>query len=248
MKPWILAVVVGTLIVIVAVVVFVLTGLGGTIKAVVEHVGSQATGTEVTLRSADVSLASGEGRLSGLVVGNPKGFATKNAFELGDIRLSIDTSTVTSDVVVIREIVIDGPHVTYELGTGGSNVGIIQANLERFSGGDASAAKAPVGKKAAVEKADERRYIVGELRVTNGLVEGSTTLVKDQKVSAKLPEIRLRDLGKAKGGATSGELAKEILLALTHASLEAAEKKGLDALMDRVGEKLGGALKGVLGK
>src|SRR6516165_5920555 len=96
-----LILIVGGLVVValVALVLFALFGLGGAIKAAVESVGSSATGTKVTLSSADVSLTTGEGRLTGLVVGNPKGYATPSAFELGDVNVALDTSTVTSDVI-----------------------------------------------------------------------------------------------------------------------------------------------------
>src|SRR5262249_32639861 len=146
------------LVLVLGLVIFVFTGLGAAIKAVVENVGSKATGTSVVLKSADVSITSGEGRLSGLVVGNPKGYGTPSAFELGDIKVTIDTSTVTSDTVVIKEVVIEAPNVTYEVGPGGNNVGVIQNNVDAFSksfggGGDsASSGGKESGGKGSAEK------------------------------------------------------------------------------------------------
>src|SRR6185503_12310239 len=115
-----------------------------------------ACGTEVTLKSANVSIRNGDGKLSGLVVGNPKGYGTSNAFELDDIHLKLDTSTVMKDVVVIDDITIDKPHVTYEVGPGGSNVAVIQANCCAYAGVGSDPPKA--------EKAEGgRKFIVKSL-------------------------------------------------------------------------------------
>jgi hypothetical protein len=246
MKRPLVVVLVGAVAVIAAVVVFAFTGLGATVKAVVERVGSRATGTEVTLSSADISLSSGEARLAGLVVGNPKGFGTKCCFELGDIRCKLDTSSVTSDVIVVEELVIDGPHVTYELGPGGSNVGVIQDNVTKFGGGDARS-RAP-SEATKDDDAGGRRFVIRDLRIVNGRMDAATTLVQGKSVGAKLGEIRLKDVGTAEGGASSAEVARRILLALSEASIDAASRSGLDAVKEGLGEKLGGAIKKVFGK
>ena len=65
--------------------VFVLMTLGTGIKTVVETLGPEMTQAQVTLSSAKISLLSGDGRLKGLVIGNPEGFDTENAFSLGEI-------------------------------------------------------------------------------------------------------------------------------------------------------------------
>jgi len=101
MKRIVLLVVGLGVVLVAALVIFLFTGLGAAIRAAVEGVGSRATQTEVSLLYADVSLTSGEGTLKKLVVGNPKGYSTPSAIELGEIHVQIDTSTVTSDTVLI---------------------------------------------------------------------------------------------------------------------------------------------------
>ncbi|MGH9577577.1 MAG: hypothetical protein ACRD3R_09075, partial [Terriglobales bacterium] len=79
--------------VVVVGIIFLLANLGSVIKAVVEKVGSEATKAKVTLNEADVSITSGKGRLRGLTVGNPAGFKTGSALELGEISVEVDVST-----------------------------------------------------------------------------------------------------------------------------------------------------------
>ena len=237
---------------VIGLVVFVFTGLGGAIKAIVEGVGSKATGTEVTLASADVSLTSGDGTLKGLVVGNPKGFKTPSAIELGQIHVKIDTSTVTSGTVVVKEILIEGPRLTYELGAGGgSNIGVIQDNVAAMGGGSGGGGSKgtgggkPSGEPKAKEPKEDggTKVIIEDLVVRGGHVAVSASFLSGKDLGAPLPDIHLRDIGKAEGGVTSSELAKRILDALTHGALDAVKGLNLDSLEKAAGGALGGAIK-----
>ena len=242
-------IVVGVL--LVALVVFLFTGLGAAIKAIVEGVGSEVTKVDVRLASADVSLTSGEGELKGLVVGNPKGYNTPNAIELGQIKVKVDTSTVTNDVVVIKEVLIEGPHLTYELGPGGSNIGVIQSNVDAFTGGsgkgggggggggggkkDAAPAKQESGKKVIIEK----------LLITNGRVDVSAAFLKGKTLGASLSKIELHDIGKESGGATAGEVTQKLLSALLGSATDAVGKLGLEGLAKGAGDAIGDTIGGV---
>ena len=146
----------GVLVVVIIVgVVTLLSSLDSLIKAAVETVGSEVAGVSVSLDKASVSASSGKGSLSGLNVGNPAGFKTERAFNLGEISVTLDTATVTSDPVVIKEIIIAGPKVTYEMGGSGSNIDAIQGNVEKFikanGGGGSSSGGGGEGPKLVIE-------------------------------------------------------------------------------------------------
>ncbi len=160
MKRWVL--IGGGLIVLIAIVVlyFVFSSLDSLIVAAVEKFGSQITQTEVRLKEAKVSVTSGEGALRGLSMGNPKGFKTGNALRLGEISLKLDVGTVTKDPVVIKEIVISAPQVTYEFGPNGSNIDAIKRNINAYVGkgkdkpiekGTAKNGKKKEGRKLVIE-------------------------------------------------------------------------------------------------
>jgi hypothetical protein len=92
------------------------------------------------LNEAAVSANSGQGTLRGLSVGNPKGFKTPTAFELDEISLTLDIGSITSDPIVIKEIVVSAPRVTYELGPRGaiSTREPLRRRLARCRSGDIS--------------------------------------------------------------------------------------------------------------
>ena len=108
----VLKVLAGLVVLIVAAVVVVVLNLDKGIKTAVETLGPKYTQAEVTLNKVDLSLKSGKGTLSGLVVGNPVGFKTGQAFSLGEISVQVDTSTVTKPVIVIQQIRIMAPEMT----------------------------------------------------------------------------------------------------------------------------------------
>ena len=187
---------------------FVFTGLGAAIKAAVEEVGPRVTGTSVSLSDAEVDVTAGRGALRGLSIGNPSGFETDHAFQLGEISVSLDTSTVTSDTIVVREIVIDKPDVTYEydFGAGTSNIEAIQKNVQAFAGpGGGSSESSGGGPKLVIEN----------LYVRDANVALSAKGMEGKKASQTLPEIHLTDIGKDSGGASPGEVAQQVLAAVT---------------------------------
>ena len=195
-------------VVIVAALFLAMAGLDDLVKAAVEKGGSEATQVKVTLAKAEVKLTDGKASLSGLVVGNPEGFKTDNAFELGAISVLIDPATVTDDVVIIKEVVITNPKVTYELGAGGSNIDAIKSNVERLAGGGG-------GGSASSTSDDGPKVIIEHLYVRGGVVSVSATALGGKTMSSPLPEIHLTDIGKDKGGADAGEVASKIMAALT---------------------------------
>ena len=193
------------IVVVVGAAVLLFAGLDDLVKTAVEKGGSEATQVEVSLNSASVKPTEGSATLNGLVVGNPGGFKTDNAFELGLISVKIDPSTVTQDPVVIKEVIISKPVVTYELGSNGSNIDAIKANVEKLAGSGGGSSGGGDGPKIIIE----------HLYVRDGAVNVSATSLGGKTMSAALPEIHLTDIGKDKGGADANEVASKIMAALT---------------------------------
>ena len=201
----ILAVVV---IAIVGAVVFIYSNLDSIVKDAVEEFGPQFTGVSVKLAKVELSPENGQGKLTGLIVGNPKGYNTPSAFQLGSISMNIDISSLTSDTIIIKSIVIDKPDVTYEFGDGGSNVDVIGKNVEKAAGGSGA-------KQEEKKGGSGKKMIVESLVVSNGQVSVSHPLLKGKKIGSALPTIRLKDIGKdKKGGATPAEVVDQVMNAI----------------------------------
>jgi len=174
----------------------------------VGNYGSEITQAKVRLNEAEVSVTSGHGALRGRSVGNPKGFKTPSAFDLGEITLTFDIGTIRSDPVIIKEIVVSAPQVTYELGPDGSNIDAIKRNVDAYT----KAGQATEG-TAKKKTNGGPRFVIENLYVRNGKVDIGSSL-SDKTMSAPLPDIHLTDIGKQKNGATPGEVTDKIIDAL----------------------------------
>lgn len=239
------------------------SNLDSLVKAAIERYGSEATQARVSLKSVELSPTSGTGRLQGLTVGNPKGFATSEAISLGDIRVSLDISTLQSNPIVIKEVLITQPAVTYEYAGSGSNLETLQKNVQayaaRFGGGQSasggSRGTAPAGKTDA---AAERKVVIERLLVTDGKIGISHAALQGRTLSSPLPTIELKNIGKDKGGASPAEVADRVIGTISAQASRVATsdlQKQLGTLLKDQAGNIGGAaggaaekLKGLLGK
>src|SRR5580693_312377 len=92
-----IAIVIVVLVLVFLTVVFL--KLNTIVKKGVETVGPALTKVEVRLDAADISPFSGSGKLSGLFVGNPEGYKTPSAIQVGSIKLSVKVGSVLSDII-----------------------------------------------------------------------------------------------------------------------------------------------------
>ena len=246
MKRWIFiagGVLTALVLLVVIILFFVVSSLDSIIKAAVEKYGSEVTQVEVRLDKAKVSITSGEGTLRGLTVGNPKGFKTDQAFSLGEISVALDVSTVTQNPIVIKEIVISAPEVTYELRSGGSNIDVIQRNVNAYTG--TAKGKAKVMDPSKDPDKEGRKLIIQHLYVKKGKVNVSATMLKGKELSAALPDIHLKDIGKEKGGADPSEVVEKLVRAISQSAGKAVGTLDLDKIVGSVKEAVAG-MKGQL--
>ncbi|MFA6316531.1 MAG: AsmA family protein [Elusimicrobiota bacterium] len=195
--------------------------LGTLVKLAVETMGPKVTGAAVRLDSVSLSPFSGKGRFRGLFIGNPPGFKTESAFELKDVSVSLDVASLATDRVKVHEVVVDGPEITMEMVSGGSNLSRLQRNVESFV---PAGAAAPESKPS--EPAKQTRLEVGLFKVTNGKVHLSMGLLGGKSVTLPLPDIELRDIGKNQGGASVKETVAAMMGAVTKGAAKAAVGAG----------------------
>ena len=208
---------------VIAVLIYVVyTSLDSIVEAAIEKYGSEITQTTVTLDGVKISLTDGQGALRGFRVGNPKGFETDHLLELGEIKVALDIGTITNDPVVIKEIVIDKPIVTYELGPKGSNLDAIQRNVQAYMG--------PGGDGSKADPGEGPKLVIENLYIKGGKVNVRATALKGQELSATLSKVRRRDIGQGKAGASPGEVAERIMVSMTANVGSAVAKMNLEKL------------------
>ena len=213
------------------------SSLDSLVRAAVEKYGSEFTRTEVRLNEAVISATSGEGVLRGLKMGNPRGFKSDSAFRLGEVRVRIDIASLGRDTVIIEEVVIAAPEITYELGPNGSNIDAIRRNVESYMGaGRAQGRDAPKGGGAAATK-----FVIEDLYILGGKVGVSATALGGKTLSATLPDIHLTGIGKDKGGATPAEVLDRVIGAVGQGAGNAVASLGLGKMPGAAKEQAAGA-------
>ena len=200
--------------------------LGDLAKKAIETVGPQVTKSRVTVGAIRVSAIRGRLEVEGMEVGNPEGFNTPSAFKLGAIRVALKPASVLTGRVIVSEVVVDGPEITYEGSLHGSNIGQLQKNVEEFTGGPAPAkpeAPAPPPKKP---EAEGKKVQINDLVVRNGKVHMSATFMAGKSLTLPLPEVHLKDIGKEKEGKSLGQVVGEVFKAILGKSGDVVSSSG----------------------
>lgn len=203
-------------------------------RAIVDY-GSAMTGARVEVAAVEISAADGRGTIRGLSIGNPAGFKTAHAVTVGEIELVVDIASLAKDVVVIRKIAVMSPDIIYEKAGGTTNFDAVQKNIAAYLG-------------PAKQERGGRKLIVEEFAVRNAKAQASAAFLEGRTVAVSLPDIVMRDLGKAKGGVTPGELGQEIVAALKQ---RLASTVSFDSLAKSAGkglESAGSAVRGLFGR
>jgi len=204
---------------VVAALFYVSSNLNSLVVQAVETFGKPVTQTEVKLEKSDISFLSGEGSLHGLFIGNPAGYKGSSSFELGAIKVALDSETIADDVVVIKSIDISAPMVTYEPGgAAGSNLQQLMNNVDAFAakagGGKGKAAPA---EESQAQQEGGSKIVISRVTITGGKIKIVTPL-SSEGLSAPLPKIELTDVGKDKGGISAADAFKMVMEKVVAAS------------------------------
>lgn len=205
---------------------WLLSSLDSIVKEGIEHYGSKALGVNVSVGGVEISTENGRGAIRNMVIGNPSGYAGAKAMEIAEASVSLDVKSLRSDLVVIREINIDGPHIEFELVSGKSNFEVIQDNIDRYLS-DKGTAKTGT----ATQAQKERKYTIHAANIRKAQVHVRNPLLKEGGFDFTLPDLTLRRIGDDGQGVTGGEAARIV----THALLLRIAAKALTGgqLMER---------------
>jgi len=223
------------LVVIVGTVLFVgLSNLNELIKTNIETVGSELTGTSVTLAEVDVKITEGHGALNRLVVANPAGYNSAYAFSMNSISLDIDPRSITESVIVIKNISIDGASIIAEQKSlSENNLQTILDQLKSNSGsGSTSSAEA--------DSSPEVRFIVEQFNFTNAKAQVISPQYGEKELN--MPAIKLQNIGDKATGLTPEQLTQALIkpiIASAKAQVSGLLKAKAQAkLTEKLNEKL----------
>ena len=205
--------------------------IGGAVCGAANLVTPKITGVDFKLGEFALNVYDGRLHVGNVKLWNPTNYADEIAFSLGSLDVAVDMSTVTSNVIVITDVTIDGVYATYVKEDGKYNFDVIAENASGGAEAEAATAAQPAADSAATKQqpsagadlasaAEEQppvKVIIDRLTIRN-------VRAKYRLLPIAVPmDIVLEDIGKESGGATWTEVGVEILNAVLKAAGDLGE-------------------------
>ena len=180
------------LVIVIGIFVYVGYNTNAIVKTAIETLGTQYLGAPVSVGKVDISLADGHGTLNELEVGNPPGYTGAYALRIGTITVGFDVANSTSQLIVMKQLTIDGTRVAAVANTPkDTNLKALSANIP------ASKSPSPLVAKS---------------------------------FNANVPDVHLKDVGRATGGAAVGAVIEQVLQPIVAAIAQSVSQQGMKEL------------------
>ena len=213
--------------------------VGSIVKKGINEVGPKVLGVPVDVRNVSISILDGSGVISGLSVGNPKGFSEEYSLKLDSISFNIDINSLFSDTIIVKNITVIEPEIIYEMRSSGSNLTALANNSK-----GSTKEKAP--KDNLKEDSGNSKLIIKHLLIKDGKIKPS---LAGAGTSIPLSTIEMKDVGKEEESSTA-DVISEILSTVINrvASLDLSSIGGIaeDTAKEAV-EGFKGITEGVIG-
>lgn len=221
MKKLVIRLLIALVVLVIVGLVVMAMSLNWVVRKGVQTVGGDVTKVDVKLSSVNLSLLSGAGEFKGLVVGNPPGFSTPWAMNVGTLKLAIEPRSLLTDKIIVRSVAIEAPEITFETDLRASNLGKILANMRGTPAAGQSAPAKPSQPAQPQEAKTSRKFEVDDFVIKDAKLLVTVTPF-GRSATVTLPEIHLQDLGKGSDGITAEELTQRILQAVEAKAAQAA--------------------------
>jgi hypothetical protein len=197
--------------------------LGSAVKGVACSAVPKITGTKFDVAGLSVNLYSGAVRVNGVELWNPANYDDKHAVTLDTLSVDVDMDTLNSDLIVIKDITIDGVYATYVKADGKYNFDVIAANAEQATASDPQADEpAAAGEPSPAEAKREVKVVIDRLTIRN-------VKVKYGFLTIPVPvEVVLTDLGRESNGVTLMEVVNKVCATVLNGIMAAGG--GLESL------------------
>ncbi len=193
----------------------VLFGLAPIVNKVTSKFAPEILGCEVNIDDVDVYPAFNGCTVQGIIVGNPEGFNTETAFILDEVTVQVQLTSLTSDTIVVKNVIVDGARVTYEQDLNTANLFTIQKNIEEYvkklSEGKV-VDETPEEDTVAEELTEgSKKLVIENFEFKNAKVDFSAVIMGGKSMTLPIPDIQLKDIGKDEdGGASVSDIIREI--------------------------------------
>ncbi len=200
-KKSFIASIVGAVVLVVLILAVCFAGV--LVKVGGENIGPLVTGGPLKIGWASLNVFTGRIVMHNVVVGNPKGFTSKNIVIAKRIVVDADMRTIFNKKLTLEEVTVKGVEVYYEQHLTESNLSALQNNVANFQ------------KKLGLSpdpKAKPKKLQVNKLSLTDINVN---LVVSKAAAPMPIPSIELKDLGTDPEGITPVEVVGKVLDKLT---------------------------------
>jgi uncharacterized protein involved in outer membrane biogenesis len=184
-----------------------LWNLGTLIKKAINNYGPGIINAEVHVEGVQTVLLSGEVRLSDFYLGNPAGFKTPHALKAPSVYVDLNEASLIRSTVVIEKIELIGPEINYEKIKGTDN---FKQLIKNINGSPGRRGKEDKG----VTEHGGKRLIIRDVIFRDAQVNFALSGLIEHRVSARIPNIHLKNIGDEEGGLPPSEAFKILLSAL----------------------------------
>lgn len=231
---------------------FTAPSLESIVQTVVRKYGSQVTGTEVNLGGFKLSLLKGEVEINNLTVANPKNYTQPNIMSVGRVAVKVNLKSVLSDTIVVENVEIEKPEITYELlSLTQNNLSQLLDNIKKNTASGSKAkepAAEPAENTAEPEVKDGKKVVIDHLLVSGGNINLAASIAgHSASASVPLPTIEMNDIGreKNKNGAGVAETLSAILQKIFSTAYETVVNSKLADMKNAAEESLNNVVEGI---
>lgn len=205
----------GGLLCLVVIIVFSLEAI---VRTAVERIGTAQTQVPVRLKNVKLSPLAGRTNLEQLVIANPTGYAAPTAVAVRTIAAQLDWASLTSDRLVLSEVLIQGPEITFEGSLSDNNLQTIRKHLLQ-------AAKTSQPSNSSATRAS-KAVVIRRLRIVDARVNVHlrTGTIEAKAEAIKLKPITIENLGDPDHPVSTADVAAQVFGALTHEAVASIGK------------------------
>ena len=155
------------------------------LKLGIEKGGSSALKVGVRVDKVDLGVLAGSLGFANLVIDNPEGYKHENLLVLKDAKVAVNTGSLFSNTITIKDIQLDGMDLVIEQKGLGNN---LQDLIKSLPSKEEQKTKEPSGKKLVIDNLDLSNIAVSVKLLS--FVEGTS-----DTITLKLNPIKMTNLG-----------------------------------------------------
>jgi len=188
------------------------------VKSSIEDIGTEMTGTPVTVDGVSISPFSGEGSIRGFRVANPGEYSRDYALEIESISIKMKPLSLFSDEIIVEEVRVMDAAVYVEQKLPENNIHEILSRVQAVSS----------------RQTTDANLVIDYFLMQNASADLYTEVGGEREERVELSEIELTDLGRTEGRQAVEDVIQQIAEQVAEKSLQAALQSGGEQIRDAI--------------